>query len=96
MVRLLLTSILICLTLIAEAQNKGGYDNNLKGIPFKERIVTGGGLGLSFGSTQDFISVSTHGWLQGYGKAFSGHRHNISIYQVQVLSTRTITNRLGI
>jgi len=58
MVRLLFISILICLALISEAQNKGGYDSNLKGIPFKERIITGGGLGLSFGSTQDFISIS--------------------------------------
>jgi hypothetical protein len=35
-----------------------GKDNSLEGVPFKERIVTGGGLGLGFGSTQDFISVS--------------------------------------
>jgi hypothetical protein len=35
-----------------------GKDNSLKGVPFKERIVTGGGLGLGFGSVQDFISVS--------------------------------------
>lgn len=58
MPRLLIASILICITFIVEAQNKGGYDNSLKGIPFKERIVTGGGLGLSFGSSQDFISIS--------------------------------------
>jgi hypothetical protein len=35
-----------------------GKDNSLKGVPFKERIVTGGGLGLGFGSVQDYISVS--------------------------------------
>lgn len=35
-----------------------GEDNSLKDVPFKERIVTGGGLGLGFGSNQDFISVS--------------------------------------
>jgi hypothetical protein len=35
-----------------------GEANSLKGVPFKERIVTGGGLGASFGSNQDFISVS--------------------------------------
>ncbi len=35
-----------------------GKDNSLKGTPFKERIVTGGGLGLGFGSVQDFVSVS--------------------------------------
>jgi hypothetical protein len=35
-----------------------GEDNSLKGVPFKERIVFGGGLGLSFGNVQDFVSVS--------------------------------------
>lgn len=35
-----------------------GEANSLKGVPFSERIVTGGGLGLSFGSAQDFVSVS--------------------------------------
>ena len=35
-----------------------GKDNSLKGVSFKERIVTGGGLGLGFGSVQDFVSVS--------------------------------------
>jgi hypothetical protein len=35
-----------------------GKDNSLEGVPFKERIVTGGGFGLGFGSSQDFISVS--------------------------------------
>ena len=35
-----------------------GEANSLKGVPFKERIVTGGGFGLSFGSYQDFVSVS--------------------------------------
>lgn len=35
-----------------------GDDNSLKGVPLKERIVTGGGFGMSFGSMQDFISVS--------------------------------------
>lgn len=35
-----------------------GEANSLKDVPFKERIVTGGGFGLAFGSVQDFISVS--------------------------------------
>jgi hypothetical protein len=35
-----------------------GEANSLKGTPFKERIVTGGGFGLSFGNVQDFVSVS--------------------------------------
>jgi hypothetical protein len=35
-----------------------GKDNSLEGVPFKERIVTGGGIGLSFGTVQDFFSLS--------------------------------------
>jgi hypothetical protein len=35
-----------------------GKNNSLEGIPAKERIVTGGGLGLSFGNTVDYIAVS--------------------------------------
>ena len=35
-----------------------GEDNSLKGVPFGQRIVTGGGFGLGFGNYQDFISVS--------------------------------------
>jgi hypothetical protein len=35
-----------------------GQDNSLKGMPLKDRIVTGGGLGLGFGSVRDYISVS--------------------------------------
>lgn len=35
-----------------------GEENSLKGVPWKERIVTGGGLGLSFGAYQDYIAVS--------------------------------------
>lgn len=35
-----------------------GKDNSLKGAPLKDRIVTGGGVGLGFGAVQDFFSVS--------------------------------------
>ena len=35
-----------------------GQDNSLKGAPLSDRIVTGGGLGLGFGSVQDYVSVS--------------------------------------
>lgn len=59
MMRFLLVFAFLCVAFVVEAQKRGdSYDSNLKGTPFKERIVTGGGLGLSFGSTQDFISVS--------------------------------------
>jgi hypothetical protein len=49
----LLLSSTLCTGAFAQGKN-----NSLKDIPFKERIVTGGGLGLGFGSNQDFISVS--------------------------------------
>jgi hypothetical protein len=49
----------IVLALAASISTYGqGKDNSLKGTPFRERIVTGGGLGLGFGSNQDFVSVS--------------------------------------
>lgn len=35
-----------------------GKNNSLQGAPLKERIVTGGGVGLGFGSVQDYFSVS--------------------------------------
>jgi hypothetical protein len=35
-----------------------GEANSLKGVPIKERIVTGGGMGLGFSSVQDYVSVS--------------------------------------
>jgi hypothetical protein len=44
--------------LIAFVGFSQGKDNSLKGVPAKERIVTGGGFGLSFGSNQDYIMVS--------------------------------------
>ena len=35
-----------------------GEANSLEGVPFKERVVTGGGLGAAFNRYQDFISIS--------------------------------------
>lgn len=35
-----------------------GKENSLKGTPFNERVVFGGGLGLGFSNVQDFVSVS--------------------------------------
>lgn len=52
---LMLLTVLALVSLISFGQGK---DNSLKGVPFKERIVTGGGLGLGFGSVQDYISLS--------------------------------------
>jgi hypothetical protein len=56
MVRFLLPIFLIlCASVAAFAQGK---DNSLNGAPLKDRIVTGGGIGLGFGSVQDYFSVS--------------------------------------
>jgi hypothetical protein len=35
-----------------------GKNNSLEGMPLKDRIVTGGGVGLGFGSVRDYFSVS--------------------------------------
>jgi hypothetical protein len=35
-----------------------GENNSLKGVPPGERVVFGGGMGVGFGSVQDFVSVS--------------------------------------
>jgi hypothetical protein len=52
---LLLSFIPLFFTVSVLAQGK---NNSLEGVPFKERIVTGGGLGLSFGNTMDYVAVS--------------------------------------
>src|SRR5262245_2890044 len=44
--------------LLSTAAIAQGEENSLAGVPFKERIVTGGGMGLGFGANQDFISLS--------------------------------------
>lgn len=56
----LLPFFLLLVTLTVFGQGK---DNSLKGTPVQERIVFGGGMGLSFGSQQDFVSLSP---LVGY------------------------------
>jgi hypothetical protein len=43
---------------ISLAAQSQGKDNSLKGAPLKDRIVTGGGIGLGLGSVQDYFSVS--------------------------------------
>jgi hypothetical protein len=55
MLRIVLSSVLLfsCTLLFAQ-----GEANSLKDVPFKERIVTGGGFGLGFSSTQSYFSVS--------------------------------------
>ena len=48
----------VLLAAISSAAWAQGEDNSLKGVPAKERIVFGGGMGLGFGSDQDYIMVS--------------------------------------
>lgn len=50
--------ILFFLILSGSAVLAQGEDNSLKGVPIKERIVTGGGFGMGFGNRQDYISIS--------------------------------------
>lgn len=47
---------LFLITFISWAQDE--KSTSLKGVPFKERIVTGGGFGLGFSNIQDFVMVS--------------------------------------
>lgn len=47
-----------CIISFAASALCQGKNNSLKGVPVKERIVTGGGFGLSFGRTSDYFSVS--------------------------------------
>ena len=61
MIRFIASLFLVFLAItFIQAQSKRGstYDNDLSGVPLKERIVVGGGLGLSFGSQQDFLSIA--------------------------------------
>src|SRR5687768_8200896 len=81
----LLLNFALCTSSLAQ-----GEDNSLKDVPFKERIVTGGGLGLGFGSNQDFISVSP---VLGYaitkkliaGSGFTFRYTNYKLYNVTLI-----------
>jgi hypothetical protein len=71
--KLIIFTFIVLLSNIAIAQ----YDNSLSGVPLKERITIGGGVGLGFGSDQDFISVApmigyrvTERFLAGSGFAY--------------------------
>src|SRR5688572_6138626 len=46
--------VLLCSNLVFSQ----GEANSLEGVPAKERILVGGGLGLGFSNVQDFVSVS--------------------------------------
>lgn len=55
MARFITAVLVLALPLTAFSQGK---NNSLEGMPLRDRIVTGGGLGLGFGSVQDYFSVS--------------------------------------
>ena len=55
MMRIILT--LVCISLVTGALAQG-EDNSLKDVPAKERMVFGGGFGLGFSNTQDYVMVS--------------------------------------
>ena len=72
-----------------------GEANSLKGVPVKERIVTGGGFGLSFSSYQDFVSVSPQiGYLVTRrliaGTGFTYRYTNYKYYQSFDKTTMTL------
>jgi hypothetical protein len=50
--------VLFVLLAVAGSAFAQGEANSLKGIPFQERLFTGGGFGMGFGNVQDFVSVS--------------------------------------
>jgi hypothetical protein len=52
------TAVILLLTALISGAYSQGKDNSLKGVPPNERIVTGGGFGLGFGSQQDYIMLS--------------------------------------
>lgn len=87
--------ILICLliTVSTGTMLAQGEANSLKGVPFKERIVTGGGFGMGFGNYQDYVSVSpiigyslTKRILGGVGLSYQYIKYK-DVYQGQDVST---------
>jgi len=56
MMRVVFILFFIACSLASFAQKKS--ESSLAGVPFKERIFTGGGMGMSFGSYQDYIAIS--------------------------------------
>lgn len=57
--RILLLLVIFAIPAVVFCQSRHrDDDNSLKGVPLKERIVVGGGLGLQFGSQIDVVSLS--------------------------------------
>lgn len=51
-------TIAVLLTIGSTLAHAQGEQNSLKGVPPNERVVYGGGMGLGFGSEQDYLMVS--------------------------------------
>lgn len=88
---------IVCV-LLSTASFGQGEENSLKGVPIKERIVTGGGFGLGFGNAQDFVSISpsigysiTRKFLVGTGVSYQYTKFK-NVYQ----GKNVVVNNYGI
>ncbi len=73
-----------------------GEANSLKDVPFKERIVTGGGFGLSFGNVQDFVSVSPMIGYRVTAKLIAGTGFTYRYTNYKIVSPSIKLNDYGI
>jgi hypothetical protein len=88
----------LALVLLSATSFAQGEENSLKGVPIKERIVTGGGFGLGFTNAQDFISISpsigyalTRKFLVGTGVSYQYNKFK-NVYQ----GKSVVVNNYGI
>jgi hypothetical protein len=86
--KLIIFTFVLLLSNVAIAQ----YDNSLSGVPLKERITIGGGLGLGFGTDQDFISVApmigyrvTERFLAGSGFTYRYTKYKLPNLDVKLV-----------
>jgi hypothetical protein len=85
--KFILLTFVVLVSNVAIAQ----YDNSLSGVPLKERITIGGGLGLGFGSDQDFISVApmigfrvTERFLAGTGVTYRYTKYKLPGLEIKL------------
>ena len=79
--------ILITITITrgwGQDESEASESNSLNGVPCKDRIVTGGGLGLGFSSVQDYFMISpqigymvTKKFMAGTGLTYQYVRYKI-------------------
>lgn len=87
MKKLILLTFVVLVSNLAIAQ----YDNSLSGVPLKERITIGGGIGLGFGSDQDFISLApmigfrvTERFLAGTGVTYRYTKYKLPGFEIKL------------